>query len=85
MTTYLYVGTRKGLDKWIYDHDLNPSDHGKSVKWANNGPNHLYAEDAPVKIIDEDEWYEKTIWDELSITRARTINSLATQRKQVTT
>ena len=50
--SYLYIGTRKGLDKWMYDHDVNPAEHGRSVHWGNNGPNVLRAEGAPFEIVE---------------------------------
>lgn len=82
MTTYLFIGTRKGLDKWMFDHDINPSEHGKSVKWANNGPNSLRLTDAPIVIVDEDDWYEKTIWDEMAVQTANSLNSVERHQRR---
>lgn len=79
--TYLFIGERKSLDKWMYDHDINPAEHGNSVKWANNGPNHLRLSDAPIIIVDEDDWYQHTIWDDMAIRTARLLNSIDVQQR----
>ena len=81
MKTILYVGTRAGLDKYMYDHDINPAEHGKSVKWANNGPNHLRLTDVPIEIVLED-WYDKSIFDEIAITTAGHLNSIERHQRQ---
>lgn len=85
--TKLYVGTRKGLDLWMRRNDINPSEHGKSVKLASNGPNHLRATDAPIEIVQEEDWYEKTIWDEMAIKVANDLNGLErhNRRRRVVT
>lgn len=82
MTVYLFIGTRKALDKWMFAHDINPSEHGTKIKHAMNGPNHLRLTDAPIEIIDEDEWYEKTIWDEMSIKTAHSLNAIAQHQQK---
>lgn len=82
MTVYLFIGERKSLDKWMYDHDINPAEHGKTVKWANNGPNNLRFSDAPIVIVDEDDWYEKTIWDEMAIKTARSLNAMEQHQRK---
>lgn len=83
MTTYLYIGLRENLDKWMHREEINPSEHGKSVKWANNGPNHLRLSDAPIMVIEEDDWYEKTVWDEMAIKTAGHLNAIfAAQAKR---
>lgn len=76
MTTYLYVGTRKGLDVWMRQQDINPSEHGKSVKLASNGPNHIKLELAPYEIVEDEDWYERTIWDEMAIKVANDANAV---------
>ncbi len=81
MKTVLYVGTRKGLDEYMFNHDINPSEHGNSVKWARNGPNHLRLSDAPVEVVVED-WYEKTIWDETAISTARHLNAIEKNQRR---
>ena len=80
MTT-LYIGTRKGLDKWMYDHDVNPAEHGRSVKWANNGPNTLRLTDAPISIVEED-WYERTIWDDMAVQTAGHLNAIELEQRK---
>lgn len=72
----LYVGTRAGMDHFMFGRDINPSEHGRSVLWAANGPQHLKADGAPFEIIEDEDWYDKTIFDQLSIDRARLLNGV---------
>ena len=83
MTT-LYIGTRKGLDKWMYDNDINPAEHGASIKWANNGPNTLRLSDAPIAIVEPEDWYERTIWDEMAVQTAGHLNAIEEHQRRKT-
>lgn len=85
--SYLYVGTRKGLDAWMLREGVNPSEHGRSVKLASNGPNLLKLADAPIDIVEDEDWYEKTIWDEMAIKVAKDLNALErhSRRRRVAT
>lgn len=82
MTTYLFIGDRKALDKWMFNQGISPMEHGRSVKLAMNGPNNLRLTDAPIVIVDEDDWYEKTIWDEMAIKTARSLNAIEVNQRR---
>lgn len=75
MTATLFVGRRYHLDRWMHEQGLNPTEHGRTVFWAQNGPQHLHrARGRITVIVTSDPSYEITDEDRRCMQKAEQFN-----------